>query len=108
MQNYTNEYSKFPEAVIETKEYQDADDTVASMINTIKQYQAKGQYDAAASYIQKNKEFLSKCLIGASVLMQLQEHIRNTQIYALKQGQNIHCQTAEPEVMAVGDAWIGG
>ena len=107
MHTYTNEYSKFPTAVITPSNYEDATDAVADMLNTIKQYQNNGQYHAAAAYAEKNKEFLETHLVGADTLMKLQEEIRNTQIYGLLKGQSIYIQDDEPSVIGCLDTWIG-
>ncbi len=105
--HYTHEYSNFPEALISIIEYEDVNDIAADMLNTIKQYQKEGKYDAAGAYIKKNKEFLQKHLIGADTIMKLQEEIRNTQIYGLSKGQNIYYQNSEPETIGILDTWIG-
>lgn len=108
MTNYTHEYSNFPDTPLTLSHYEDVTDETANIINTYKKYLQNGQYDAAASYAKKNREFLEKHLLGSSNFMALQEEIRNTQILALKKSQSVCAADGEPSVMEVNDVWIGG
>ena len=108
MHTYTNEYSNFPTSVITLSHYEDVTDEIAGIINTYKRYLQDGQYDAAATYAQRNKEFISKSLIGSTNFMALQEEVRNTQILALKKSQSTFIAESEPSTMDINDVWIGG
>lgn len=108
MTDYTHEYSNFPDAPLTLSHYEDVTDETANIINTYKKYLQNEQYDAAAAYAKKNKEFLEKHLLGSGNFMALQEEIRNTQILALKKSQSIHAKDSAPSVMELNDVWIGG
>lgn len=106
--DYTHEYSNYPEQIMDIKEFEDITDLDASIINQIKELQAKGNYAEASSYITKYSSQLENKIITNKVLNKLFEEVRNTQIKAIQSSQYIYTDTEEPLIAQLGDVWIGG
>lgn len=106
MADYTHEYSDFPTSVMSNTSYLDVDDTVATLINQLKSYQANGDYGSASNLIAVNPT-LKQYIIGVDVINKLVEEIRNAQIYAKSVKQTVFVQDTEPTTSINGDVWIG-
>lgn len=108
MSNYTHEYSNFPQEIIQKHNFKDIDNSVSTIVNTIKSLQSQGLYNEASKLIKDNQNELSKYFIDMSVINGMIEHIRNTQICALGNKQYIFTDDNLPIAWNIGDVWIGG
>lgn len=106
--NYTYEYSNFPNSIIEIHNFKDVDSSIAVILNTIKSLQSRGLFEEAAKICSENKNILKPYVIDSSVINELVEQIRNTQIYAMSNRQYVYTEQTEPETWIDGDIWIGG
>ncbi len=107
MSSYTNEYSQFPNAIMEKQEFKNVTDSQAELINQIKKYQESGNYTAAATLLARNPE-LKDYMPGVDFYNMIIEEQRNTEIYAKTIKQSMYFDSEEPEAVVDGDAWIGG
>lgn len=105
---YTHEYSKFPDELIEIKNYKNVDDTVGSLINQIESYRREGNYLAAVELINTYGENLKKYVLDVSVINSMIEEIRNCQIRSLVTGQMLSLEEDEPIEVDDGFIWLGG
>lgn len=96
MAQYTNEYSKLPNELFTPHHFKDVDDSVADLINQIKQLQAQGQYDKVNSAI-ANRPDLQPYIFGAENWNALEEETRNLEILAKSKKQQVFCQSEEPD-----------
>lgn len=96
MVTYTNEYSSLPLKVLELHHYKDIDDSVASLINQIKQLQSEGQYNRVNEIISNNPE-LQPYIFSAENWNALEEETRNVEILAKAKKQQVYCQLEEPD-----------
>lgn len=103
---YTHEYSNFPDTLYSFHNYQDADDSIAPLINQIKDYMASGNYDQAKYFIEQNKDALAPYVLNMETMNALEEEIRNLEIYAMTKQQSIYISATEPEEPEVNDVWI--
>lgn len=106
MEQITHEYSKFPQEIIRQHHFKDVDDTMASVVNQIKSLQNEGLYNQAARVIENNRDVLGQYVIDSSMINEMIEQIRNTQIYALQQQQCVF-YGSKPLTCSNGDIWIG-
>lgn len=106
MAGMTHEYSKFPEQVMELHNFKDADDSIASIINQIKNLQSQGLYDQAQRIVEQNGDTLKRYVLSTEYLNAIDEETRNVQIYAKTVSQSIFIQNDEPEAL-LNDVWIG-
>lgn len=106
MTEMTHEYSKFPEQIMELHNFKDADDSIASIINQIKNLQAQGLYNQAQRIVEQNKDVLGSYMLSTEYLNTIDEETRNLQIYAKSVAQSIYIQDDEPEAL-LNDVWIG-
>lgn len=106
--SYTQEYSKFPHKVITQHHFRDADNSIASLINKINNYKAKGNFEIASKLIAEKANLLAHYTIDASTINTIEEEIRNAQVMALQKHQCVYYDETEPEYCAVGDLWEGG
>lgn len=106
MAEFTHEYSQFPNKVMEVRNFRDADDTIASVINQIKSLQSQGLYNQAQRIVEQNKDVLGSYIVDTEYLNTLDEETRNLQIYSKMVQQSIYIQDEEPEAM-LNDVWIG-
>ena len=108
MANYTHEFSNFPNEILTRHEFKDVDDTIASIVNQIKELQAKGEYSRAAQYIDMNKDTLGPYVLGSEYLNTIDEETRNVEIYTKAKKQQIFYQDDNPEGVAYQyDVWLG-
>ena len=103
---YTHEYSNFPSTLYTLHNYQDADDSVAPLINQIRAYIASGNYDQAKYYINQNKAVLAPYILNMETINALEEEIRNLEIFARTKVQSIYITPLEPDEPEVNDVWI--
>lgn len=108
MIGYTHEYSKFPDELIEIKNYKNVDDTVGALINQIESYRREGNYLAAVELINHYGENLKKYVLDVSVINSMIEEIRNCQIRSLVTGQMLSLEEEEPIEVDDGFIWLGG
>jgi hypothetical protein len=105
---YTHEFSNFPNEILTRHEFKDVDDTIASIVNQIKELQAKGEYSRAAQYIDMNKDTLGPYVLGSEYLNTIDEETRNVEIYTKAKKQQIFYQDDNPEGVAYQyDVWLG-
>ena len=105
--NYTHEYSKLPDQIMERHYFKDVDNSIAPLINQIKTLQKQGEYDKVNEIIQNNVENLSQYFIGSDYINAIDEETRNLEIFALSKKQSIYFQTDEPDLAEQSDVWIG-
>lgn len=106
--SYTHEYSNFPYSLIQQHNFKDADDSIASLINTINSHKKQGNFEIASKLIAENANLLAQYTIDASIINTIEEEIRNAQVMVLQKHQCIYYDESEPEYCAVGDLWEGG
>lgn len=106
MNQTTHEYSNFPNELITKHNFKDVDDNIASVINQIKELQASGLYNQASRIVAQNKDVLGQYIIDSSIVNELIEHIRNTEIVSLQAQQCIYVGD-KPLTCNNGDVWIG-
>ena len=107
MSSYTNEYSKLPQEILTLHHYKDVDDTVAPLVNQVKELQAQGKYNKVNEIIKSRPELnLQQYVFSAEDWNALEEETRNLEIMAKSKSQQIYYQTEEPDG---GDCnvWIG-
>lgn len=105
--HYEQEFSNFPNEKIKLHNFKNFDNDVADKIKEIKEKQAEGNYDEAASIIQDNINFLSHYVVDAVTFRTWEEEIYNTQRYAKKVQQQIYFEDEEPDYCEEDDIWIG-
>ena len=103
---YTHEYSQFPNKVMEKHNFKDADDSIANIINQIKDLKNQGLYNQASRILEQNKDVLSQYTLTSEYCNEIDEETRNLEIKALQVQQSIYIQSEEPEVAVLGDVWI--
>jgi hypothetical protein len=109
MASYTHEYSQFPIETLKKHYFKDVDDSVAPLINQIKELQNQGQYDKVNEIVKNNIENLSKYVLSTEYINLIDEETRNLEIYTKSKKQSIFYDDEEPEGnTAVFDVWIGG
>ena len=106
MATYTNQYSNFPGQVYTPHNFVDADDTIGTLINTIKGYMASGNYSQAQFYIQQNYAVLEPYVLNAEHINMIEEETRNCEIYALSRQQAVFYDPEEPGYAEINDVWI--
>lgn len=106
MEQITHEYSNFPKEVIKKHHFKDVDDSIAAIVNQIKELQASGLYRQASRVIAQNKDVLGTYIIDASTINEIMEHIRNTEIFSLQEHQCVYVGN-KPITCNQGDIWIG-
>lgn len=106
MEQTTHEYSSFPQEIIKQHHFKDVDDNIASVVNQIKTLQSKGLYNQAARVVDNNRDVLGQYIIDSSLINEMIEQIRNTQLYALQQQQCVFYGN-KPLTCNDGDIWIG-
>lgn len=106
MAEMTHEYSQFPEQIMELHNFKDADDSIANVINQIKDLQSQGLYNQAQRIVEQNKDVLGSYIISAENLNAIDEETRNLQIYSKQVQQSIYYQDSEPSGFLY-DVWIG-
>lgn len=108
MASYTHDYSNFPAQILTRHNFRDVDDSIASIINQIKELQADGKYSEAAQYIEQHKAQLGPYVLGSEYMNTLDEETRNIEIYTKAKKQQIYYQNDEPSsISSVDDVWLG-
>lgn len=105
MSDFTHEYSQFPDKVWERRYFKDVDDTIAEVINQIKNLQSQGLYNQAQRIIEQNKDVLGKYIIDTEYVNAVDEELINLEKYAKQQKQSIYFQENEPDGV-LNDIWI--
>lgn len=104
---YTKNFgSNYPVSVMEQTHFKDVDDSVMTMVNTIKAKRASGDYAGAARDIATNINKLEEYFISATDINKLVEEIRNAQIFAIKKRKLVYVQSDEPLAEFEGDVWL--
>ncbi len=106
MAEFTHEYSQFPNKVWERRYFKDVDDSVAEVINQIKNLQSQGLYNQAQRIIEQNKDVLGKYIINTEYLNAVDEEMINLEKYTKQQKQSIYFQEDEPDGGILNDVWI--
>lgn len=106
MATYTRQYSNFPDEVYTPHNFVDADDTIATLINTIKWYMAQGDYTQAQFFIRQNYDVLEPYVLNAEHINMIEEETRNCELYALSRKQSIFYEDEEPYYVEMNDVWI--
>lgn len=107
---YTHEAGAiFPNGIIELTNFKNADSSVASLIKQIKDYQAAGNYSAAQTLIDNNKNTLKQYIFDTAHVNRYVEEIRNLEIYSKTSRQQIYYQQNAPSTTFLDkdDVWIG-
>ena len=109
MADYTHQAgAQWPDELITLTDYKDADDTVGSLIAQIKAYQEAGNYEAAQALINQHSAELKQYVFDSAAINKYVEELRNLQIYAKVNKQQIFYQNTEPNTfIAKDDVWIG-
>ncbi len=105
MAEFTHEYSQFPNKIWERRYFKDVDDSIAEVINQIKNLQSQGLYNQAQRIIEQNKDVLGKYIIDTEYLNAVDEETINLEKYAKQQKQSIYFQEDEPDGV-LNDVWI--
>ena len=105
MARYTNEYSKLPLQIMELHNYKDVNDSIAEVVNEIKELQSKGLYNQAARVIENNKDVLGKYVFSVEAFNAIEEETRNLEIMTMERKQSIYYDI-EPDDPATSDVWI--
>jgi hypothetical protein len=106
MAAYTRQYSNFPQQVYTPHNFQDADNSIGTLINMIKGYMASGDYAQAQFYIQQNYAVLEPYVLNAEHINMIEEETRNCEVYALSRQQAVFYQEDEPDYTEFFDVWI--
>ena len=106
MATYTRQYSNFPSQVYTPHNFVDADDSIGTLVNTIKGYMARGDYSQAQFYIQQNYAVLEPYVLNAEHINMIEEETRNCEIYALSRQQGVFYDPTEPYYAEINDVWI--
>jgi hypothetical protein len=106
MASYTNEYSRFPDKIMERHYFKDVDNSISSLVNQVKTLQSQGKYDKVNEILKNNTANLSQYILSAEYINAIDEEIRNLQIYAKNKKQSIFLTDDEPEDAVLGDVWI--
>lgn len=109
MIDYTHQAgAQWPEELITLTHYQDADNTVGTLIAQIKAYQEAGDFDSAQTLINDNIETLRPYVFDSSAINKYVEELRNLQIYTKSHKQQIFYSPDEPSAyVTTGDIWVG-
>lgn len=110
----TSEYSGLADGrLYQLHEFVDASDSIAKIINDIKDKQAVGDYQGAAAYVStpEIQETIKKSVITAETVNAIEEEIRNIEIKASQKSQQIFYTTSSTDqgikdVITSGDVWI--
>ena len=105
MASYTNEYSQLPFQIMQRTYFKDVDNSVAELVNQIKELQAKGDFNRVTQIL-RNNPTLKKYVISSDYLNAIDEETRNLEIMTKSKKQSIFYQTDEPDCK-VADVWIG-
>lgn len=115
MAKYTYEFREraeaFPQTVPDVTIFKNIDDEVGPIINNVNKYIQSGMFDKAAAEVatwdmQHPDNPLSNYTIDSTVINRLGEDIRNTQIYARRNMQEIYIQDVDPGEVDDGDVWV--
>ena len=106
--NYTHEYSKLPIEIMDRHFFKDVDNTIAPLINQIKELQANCEYDKVNEIINQNISNLSQYVLSSDYMNAIDEETRNLEIFAKSKKQQIFYDNEVPEYASELDIWIGG
>lgn len=105
MAKYTNEYSKLPYQIMELHDYKDVDDSIAEIVNQIKNLQSQGLYNQANRLVENNKDVLGKYVFSIEAFNAIEEETRNLEIMCKEKKQSIYYEE-EPSNPLLYDVWI--
>lgn len=105
MASYTNEYSQLPFQIMQRTYFKDVDNSVAELVNQIKELQAKGEFNRVTQILRNNPS-LKRYVVSSDYLNAIDEETRNLEIMTKAKKQSIFYQTDEPDCK-VADVWIG-
>ena len=108
MADYTHEYSAFPDVFYSVNNFLDLKDATAnvvSLVMSIKDALANGNYMYASTILTNNAAVLKKYIIDAEYINRLDEELRNLEIYTKGKKQGLYYQATEPNCVQ-GDVWI--
>lgn len=107
MSSYTNEYSGLPTRLLTLHHYKDVDDTVAPLVNQVKELQAQGKYDKVNEIVKSRPDLnLQQYIFSAENWNALEEETRNLEILSKSKKQQIFYQEDEPDGGEC-NVWIG-
>ena len=106
--NYTHEYSNLPLQIMQRHYFKDVDNTIAPLINQIKELQANCEYDKVNEIINQNISNLAQYALSSDYMNAIDEETRNLEIFARSKKQQIYYDEEEPEYAVEFDIWIGG
>ena len=106
--NYTQEYSNLPLQIMQRHYFKDVDNTIAPLINQIKELQANGDYDKVSEIIKQNVGNLAQYALSSDYMNAIDEETRNLEMFARSKKQQIYYDEEEPEYAVEFDIWIGG
>lgn len=108
MAGYTHEYSSFPNSTMTLdmmRTFKDIDSSVGKVVADLQKAKASNDFKEVARIMEENPELIDY-IIDASIINQLVEEIRNTQIFAKTAQQSIYIGD-KPPVTYYGDIRIG-
>ena len=106
--NYTHEYSNLPLQIMQRHYFKDVDNTIAPLINQIKELQANCEYDKVNEIINQNISNLSQYVLSSDYMNAIDEETRNLEMFAKSKKQQIFYDNEVPEYASELDIWIGG
>lgn len=104
---YENEFSQFPDKLIELHHFKNVGNDEAALVNQIDTLRAKGDYDSAQAFIEGNAELLKQLIADAVTFRTWEEEIYNAQVYAKQVRQYIYFGDTVP-LCSNDDVWITG
>ena len=103
--DYTHEYnSQLPNSPMELHNFADITDSIASIIQQVKDLQAQQRYSEAADIITAYD--LKKYMMTSEYVNLIDEETRNLEIMCKANSQSIYYMDNEPGFASVGDVWI--
>lgn len=104
--DYTNEYSNLPFQPMTRHNFENVTNSIASIINQVKELQAQGKYAEAASIVEAQD--LKKYTLSSEYINGIDEETRNLEIMCKSKKQSVYYMDDEPGFGAAGDVWISG
>lgn len=113
--NFREEAESFPHDIPAITTYKDVDENVASIVGQVESAVRDGNYAAASELIenyenslQDQQYSLKYYMISTQVINRMIEDIRNAQIFAISNLQQVYTLESEPLAAVFGDIWVGG
>ena len=104
--NYTHEYRNpgLPDNPMPLHNFRDVNDSIASIINQVKQLQAEGRYADAADLVTANN--LKQYTMTTEYINMIDEETRNLEIMCKANQQSVYYMENEPGFASPADVWI--